>query len=35
LIGNTSEVVLDSLEGDVLVLKSEEAIAHLTELARG
>lgn len=35
LIGNTSEVVLDSLEGDVLVLKSEEAIAHLAELARG
>ncbi|MEB3899346.1 universal stress protein [Pseudomonas putida] len=34
LIGNTSEVVLDSLEGDVLVLKSEEAVAHLTELAR-
>jgi len=27
--------VLDSLEGDVLVLKSEQAIAHLTELARG
>ncbi|MFF7064257.1 universal stress protein [Pseudomonas sp. NPDC008258] len=35
LIGNTSEVVLDSLEGDVLVLKSEEAIAHQAELARG
>ena len=35
LIGNTSEVVLDSLESDVLVLKSEEAIAHLAELARG
>ncbi|EKT4524197.1 universal stress protein [Pseudomonas putida] len=34
LIGNTSEVVLDSLEGDVLVLKSEEAVAHLAELAR-
>ncbi|QXH49772.1 universal stress protein [Pseudomonas fakonensis] len=34
LIGNTSEVVLDLLEGDVLVLKSEEATAHLTELAR-
>lgn len=33
LIGNTAEVVLDSLEGDVLVLKSEEAIAHLAELA--
>ncbi|MFJ4112097.1 universal stress protein [Pseudomonas sp. NPDC089758] len=35
LIGNTSEVVLDTLVGDVLVLKSEEAIAHLAELARG
>ena len=35
LIGNTAEVVLDSLKGDVLVLKSEEAIAHLEELARG
>ncbi|MNP83845.1 Universal stress protein E [compost metagenome] len=35
LIGNTSEVVLDSLEGDVLVLKSEEEIAHQAELARG
>ncbi len=35
LIGNTSEVVLDALEGDVLVLKSEEAIAHQAELARG
>ena len=35
LIGNTAEVVLDSLEGDVLVLKSEEATAHLAELARG
>ncbi|MFJ4398172.1 universal stress protein [Pseudomonas sp. NPDC089396] len=35
LIGNTSEVVLDSLKGDVLVLKSEEATAHLAELARG
>jgi len=35
LIGNTAEVVLDSLESDVLVLKSEEVIAHLAELARG
>ncbi|MDI9778833.1 universal stress protein [Pseudomonas putida] len=35
LIGNTAEVVLDSLESDVLVLKSEEATAHLAELARG
>ncbi|MDF0733693.1 universal stress protein [Pseudomonas entomophila] len=35
LIGNTAEVVLDSLEKDVLVLKSEEVTAHLVELARG
>ena len=35
LIGNTSEVVLDTLQGDVLVLKSVEATAHLAELARG
>ncbi|MBH3428203.1 universal stress protein [Pseudomonas alkylphenolica] len=35
LIGNTAEVVLDSLECDVLVLKSEEARVHLTELAQG
>ncbi|MER2297447.1 universal stress protein [Pseudomonas promysalinigenes] len=35
LIGNTAEVVLDSLEGDVLVLKSEEVTAHLAELAQG
>ncbi|MOA43988.1 Universal stress protein E [compost metagenome] len=35
LIGNTAEVVLDSLESDVLVLKSEEARVHLTELAQG
>ncbi|MCF1490550.1 universal stress protein [Pseudomonas sp. AA27] len=35
LIGNTAEVVLDALEGDVLVLKSEEVTAHLAELARG
>ncbi|WP_060483478.1 universal stress protein [Pseudomonas sp. NBRC 111119] len=34
LIGNTSEVVLDTLESDVLVLKSEEASAHLAQLAR-
>lgn len=32
LIGNTAEVVLDSLESDVLVLKPEEIIAHLEEL---
>lgn len=34
LIGNTAEVVLDALEGDVLVLKSEEAVQHLAELAQ-
>jgi nucleotide-binding universal stress UspA family protein len=35
LIGNTAEVVLDSLESDVLVLKSEESLKHLEEqLAR-
>ncbi|MDY7559428.1 universal stress protein [Pseudomonas sp. 10B1] len=33
LIGNTAEVILDSLESDVLVLKTEEVIAHLEELA--
>lgn len=34
LIGNTAEVVLDSLEGDVLVLKTDEFIRHLeAELA--
>ncbi|WP_397453854.1 universal stress protein [Pseudomonas sp. NA-150] len=33
LIGNTAEVILDSLESDVLVLKTEETIAHLEELA--
>lgn len=32
LIGNTAEVVLDTLEGDVLVLKPDEIIAHLEEL---
>ncbi|MNN76326.1 Universal stress protein E [compost metagenome] len=35
LIGNTAEVVLDSLECDVLVLKTEEVKVHLTELAQG
>ncbi|NBA95916.1 universal stress protein [Pseudomonas sp. R5(2019)] len=35
LIGNTAEAVLDKLESDVLVLKTEEITAHLTELARG
>ena len=32
LIGNTAEVVLDSLESDVLVLKTEEIIGHLEGL---
>ncbi|HEX8593358.1 MAG TPA: universal stress protein [Pseudomonas sp.] len=32
LIGNTAEVVLDSLESDVLVLKTEEIIEHLEEV---
>ena len=35
LIGNTAEVVLDSLECDVLVLKTEDQVKHLDELARG
>lgn len=35
LIGNTAEVVLDSLESDVLVLKTEATAAHLNELAQG
>lgn len=35
LIGNTAEVVLDSLESDVLVLKTQEITDHLEELARG
>ena len=34
LIGNTAEAVLDSLESDVLVLKSQEVRAHLTELVQ-
>ncbi|MCY1268096.1 Universal stress protein E [compost metagenome] len=32
LIGNTAEVVLDTLESDVLVLKPDEISAHLEEL---
>ncbi|MHA6493236.1 universal stress protein [Pseudomonas borbori] len=32
LIGNTAEVVLDTLESDVLVLKPDEIMAHLEEL---
>lgn len=31
LIGNTAEVVLDTLESDVLVLKPDDIIAHLEE----
>jgi len=33
LIGNTAEVVLDSLESDVLVLKPQDMMDHLEELA--
>ncbi|PXX71938.1 Nucleotide-binding universal stress protein, UspA family [Pseudomonas sp. LAMO17WK12:I10] len=33
LIGNTAEVVLDALESDVLVLKPEDIMEHLEELA--
>lgn len=33
LIGNTAEVVLDALESDILVLKPDDIIAHLEELA--
>jgi universal stress protein E len=33
LIGNTAEVVLDSLESDVLVLKPDDIMDHLQELA--
>jgi universal stress protein E len=32
LIGNTAEVILDSLESDILVLKPDEIIAHLEDL---
>lgn len=32
LIGNTAEVVLDQLSGDVLVLKPDDMITHLQEL---
>ena len=34
LIGNTAEVVLDQLESDVLVLKTQEIIDHLVEKAQ-
>lgn len=33
LIGNTAEVILDSLESDVLVMKPDDVSAHLVELA--
>ena len=33
LIGNTAEVVLDSLDSDVLVLKPADIMDHLEELA--
>jgi nucleotide-binding universal stress UspA family protein len=35
LIGNTAEVVLDSLDSDVLVLKTEEIIEHLEHAIKG
>ena len=35
LIGNTAEAVLDDLESDVLVIKTEEIVQHLKGLARG
>ncbi|MVV50474.1 universal stress protein UspA [Pseudomonas sp. PB120] len=35
LIGNTAEVVLDSVESDVLVLKPDEIMDHLEEVATG
>ncbi|MFJ4371120.1 universal stress protein [Pseudomonas japonica] len=35
LIGNTAEVVLDSLESDVLVLKTAAVASQLNELAQG
>ncbi|QRY77064.1 universal stress protein [Pseudomonas sp. PDNC002] len=33
LIGNTAEVVLDALESDILVLKPDDIVAHLEEVA--
>ncbi len=32
LIGNTAEVILDTLDSDVLVLKPDDIIDHLEEL---
>lgn len=34
LMGNTAEVILDTLESDILVLKPDDIIEHLEELAR-
>lgn len=34
LMGNTAEVVLDTLESDVLVLKPDDVIDHLEDLVR-
>ncbi|MNF60987.1 Universal stress protein E [compost metagenome] len=33
LVGNTAEMILDTLDSDVLVLKPDDIIAHLEELA--
>ena len=33
LIGNTAEVVIDKLESDILVLKPQDMIKHLEDLA--
>ena len=33
LIGNTAEVVIDKLESDILVLKPDEIVEHLEQLA--
>lgn len=35
LIGNTAEAVLDELESDVLVIKTDEIVQHLKGLVRG
>ena len=33
LIGNTAEVVIDKLESDILVLKPDDIVEHLEQLA--
>ncbi|MNP76511.1 hypothetical protein D3C76_1737600 [compost metagenome] len=33
MIGNTAEMILDTLDSDVLVLKPDDIITHLEELA--